>query len=273
MSNHDDIIDQDLYEDLDEEEMNELALKAQEEALEKARLKKDEPKKPPFPKWVFWLIALALAFNIVALLPQTLSIPAIKFLVKSTELSKQADIKLYKKSVAVIQTDESKGTGFVFSKDGHILTNNHVVEGEDYVTVGIPEAGVFDGEVTFTAPEIDLAVIKVETEKDLSYLKLAEKPEYTLHDPIYFIGNPLNFNGIANEGSLLESIHLSDWEKPVVMLDAPVYRGNSGSPVINKSREVTGVIFATTQVEEHGKVGLFVPIDYFHEIYTKDDEK
>lgn len=273
MPNNEDIIDKDLYEDLDEEEMNELALKAQEEALERARLKKDEQKKPPFPKWVFWLISLALAFNIIALLPQTLSIPAIKFLVTSAELSKQDDIKLYKKSVAVIQTDETKGTGFVFSKEGHILTNDHVVEGEEAVTVGIPESGVFEGKVIFTAPEIDLAVIKVEADKDLPYLDLAKKAEYSLNDPIYFIGNPLNFNGIANEGKLLESIHLADWEKPVIMLDAPVYRGNSGSPVINQSGQVSGVIFATTQIEAHGKVGLFVPIDYFHEIYKKDDEK
>ncbi len=49
------------------------------------------------------------------------------------------------------------------------------------------------------------------------------------------------------------------------MLKAPVYRGNSGSPVINQSGKVIGVIYATRQSDEHGKVGLAIPIDAFHQ--------
>ena len=56
---------------------------------------------------------------------------------------------------------------------------------------------------------------------------------------------------------------LSDWDVPVVMMKAPVYRGNSGSPVLNKDGKVIGVIFATLDHDEHGRVGLFVPIDEY----------
>src|SRR5699024_7883430 len=84
-------------------------------------------------------------------------------------------------------------------------------------------------------------------------------------EPIYFIGNPLKFTGIANQGKVLDYTKVSSKEKPVVMLDAPVYRGNSGSPVIDDTGNVIGVIFATLFHDEEGRVGLFIPIDYFHE--------
>ena len=78
----------------------------------------------------------------------------------------------------------------------------------------------------------------------------------------------INGNAFNIEGNLIEEVQLKDWEQPVVTIDAPVYRGNSGSPVINQDGEVIGVIFATIDDDETGKVGLFVPIDYFHDIYT-----
>src|SRR5699024_3235059 len=99
-----DIIDDDLYEDFTDEEMYELVQEAREEALmrEKERkAKKQQTTKRPFPKWAFWLIALAMMFNIMALLPQTFSIPAIDFLITSAKLSTQSDIKAYKKAVVV----------------------------------------------------------------------------------------------------------------------------------------------------------------------------
>src|SRR5690625_6128506 len=88
-----DIIDEDLVEEFDDEEMYELVMQAQREAIERAELEKKNPDpkpKRPFPKWPFWLIAIALAFNIVAALPQTLSIPAINFLVKSATLDRKS---------------------------------------------------------------------------------------------------------------------------------------------------------------------------------------
>lgn len=263
-----DHIDSDLIEDIDDEEMLELVETAKKEAHARAVHEKKHGKpKRAFPKWAFWLISLALAFNVVALLPQTLSIPAIEFLVTSTELSKQADIKEYKKSVTVIETEDSKGTGFLFSDDGLMLTNSHVVDGNKNVSVGVPEHGLFKGEVIEDYPDIDLAVVKIDIGETTPYLELAENPVYESDEFIYFIGNPLKFSGIANKGNLIKEINLKDWTQPVVAIDAPVYRGNSGSPVINKVGQVIGVIFATIDDDSIGRAGLFVPIDYFHERY------
>src|SRR5699024_3872253 len=85
-----DIIDDDLYEDIDDEEMAELVKEAREQLLQQ----KEEPvKKRKILKWSLWLIAIALVINLIAVLPQTFSIPAIDFLVTSAKLSTDEKIK------------------------------------------------------------------------------------------------------------------------------------------------------------------------------------
>ena len=261
-----DIIDEDLYEEFDEEELLELVEAAREEALLKAKRRKEEKPKSPFPKWVFWLIAVALMFNLVALLPQTFSIPAIDFLVTSAKLSTNAEIKKYKEAVVVIETEESKGTGFAISEDGTILTNEHVVDGNDKVTVAFPNHGLYTGNVMEKYPEIDIAVVQVEeVEEALPFLSIDEHPTFEADEHIYFIGNPLQFTGIANEGTIIDYTNVKSKELPVLMLDAPVYRGNSGSPVINEKGDVIGVVFATLHHKDEGRVGLFIPMHYYVE--------
>lgn len=266
-----DIIDEDLYEEFEEEELIELVEEARQEALEKARRRREEQKsKQPFPKWLFWLVAFALIINILGVLPQTFSIPAVEFLKTSAKLSQNEAVQQYKQAVVVIETENSKGTGFSFNERGDILTNYHVVKGEHTVTVAFPDLGLFQGEVTHTFPDVDLAVVNI-NETEMPHLKLADSFYADYGDPIYFIGNPLSFNGIANQGTVIDWTYVASKDEPVVMLDAPVYRGNSGSPVIDLHGNVIGVIFATMYHDAYGRVGLFIPIDYFHQRYEETD--
>lgn len=262
-----DIIDEDLYEELDEEEIREILDKQKEE---KKQSDEEEKPKRPFPKWAFWLIAIIMVLNVGAAIPQTFSIPAIDFLIASANLSTDEDIQDYKKSVVVLETGESRGTGFSISGDGTIITNHHVIEGETEVRAAYPEEGLFQAEVVETYPEIDLAVLDVEG-TGLPHLPLAETAEFMPGEHIYFIGNPLRFQGIANEGEVIGYRNLQGWEEPVLMLDAPIYRGNSGSPVINEDGEVIAVVFATIDDDEQGRVGLAVPIDYLHQAQAEAD--
>ncbi|WP_144510365.1 S1C family serine protease [Bacillus sp. FJAT-22090] len=256
--------EEDMDETVADEEFLEFVLEAQREALLEEAQERTNPKtKRPFPRWIFWIMATVLFINTFAVIFQIYSIPAIEFLKTSARLSVQEDIALYKESVVVVLSEDSKGTGFSISSSGTILTNYHVIEGNDTVIVGFPEDGRFKANVIHTYPDVDLAVLEVEGE-DLPHLDLASKKSFIKDDPVTFIGNPLNFTGIANEGTILDEYLLSDWDVPVVMMKAPVYRGNSGSPVLNKDGQVIGVVFATLDLKEYGKVGLFVPIEEYY---------
>lgn len=261
-----DRIDKDLIEDIDEEEMIRLLEEGRREILER-EARESETKKPPvrpLTRWIILLIAFMMIIQIVGLLPQTFSIPAIDFLKTSATLSLQEDIKSYKQSVVVIETGSSKGTGFSITADGEILTNYHVVEGHDAVNVFFRDDGVYVGDVIETYPEIDLAVLQLQAvETELPYLPLDENPEFIAGEHVYFIGNPLRFTWIANEGEVMDYTYVHSKELPVMMLDAPVYRGNSGSPVIDEAGNVIGVIFATLDHDTYGRTGLFIPMDYF----------
>lgn len=261
--NHD-VIDEDLYEEIDDEKLFELVETERKKALIRAHENSVQKKpKRPFPKWAFWLIAMMMLLNVFAFFPKIVSIAAIDFLITSSKLSLQDDIRTYKKAVVVIEAGDSRGTGFSINANGTIITNQHVIEGEKNVTVAFPDNGLHNAEVVATYPAVDLAVLEVEGD-GFPALDLAKGSNFNKGDPIYFIGNPLRFQSIANQGTIIEKTELRDWDKPVVMIDAPVYHGNSGSPVINQDGKVIGVVFATLESDEHGKVGLYIPIEYYY---------
>ncbi len=258
-----DIIDEDLYEELDPEEMYELVQEERQKLKEKENKETEQKKKPLVPRWGIWLIAIAMFIQVIAILPQTFSIPAIEFIQTSARLMQDETVQQYREAVVVIEGEDNKGTGFAISDDGYIITNYHVIEDQLRITVAFQEEGLYNGEVIETYPEIDLALLDIEAE-NLPYLQLSDQNGQDQLENVLFIGNPLRFNGIANEGDLIGKTQLSTWEKPVYMLDAPVYRGNSGSPVLDEQGEVIAVVFATQKNEEHGRVGLAVPIEYMN---------
>lgn len=253
----------DQQQELTEEEFIELVLAEQEKSLRQPPVAKKK-KKSLFSKWMMITMSFVLLLSSFSILFEILSIPAVQFLKTSTTLSKDEAMAPLKESVVVITAENSKGTGFSISSDGQIITNYHVIEGKKIINVLFPNHGTFQATVTESYPDIDVAVLSVEG-NELPYVNLAERLPETPELPVRFIGNPLSFHLIINEGHLLSYTTLQDWEQPVMMMEAPVYRGNSGSPVFNEDLEVIGIVFATLQTEQYGKVGLVIPIEYLFE--------
>ncbi|WP_158541023.1 S1C family serine protease [Sporosarcina sp. BI001-red] len=246
-------------EEIEQEEFRQLVLEAQQEALAKEAFLRNNPKarKRRVPRWIVWLMALVLLFQPVAFIFDIYSLPAIDFLKTSAKLSKRDDIAKWKQSVAVVLTEDGKGTGFSVSSDGLIVTNNHVVENTKQITVSFEEQGRFAASLVAQDSVNDLAILQIKDPPDVPTLKLAESPIYVPDTKVRFIGNPLNFFGIANEGTLIGESNWAGRDVPIILLNAPVYRGNSGSPVF-QNNEVIGVVFAITELDSYGKVGMFI---------------
>jgi serine protease Do len=207
--------------------------------------------------WITKAVAIGLSFALfvsaIQIWPQIFNLSSISFLQKSADLSQQEEIQRYKEAVVTIQDQYSKGTGFTISEGGLIITNHHVVDAMNPITVTFPDGKLLEASLLVSDPHLDLAILEVEGE-DLPFITLSKPDEWRIEDPIYVIGNPLFHHQIVNEGKILEG---SD-QKGVLVLSAPVYKGNSGSPVINKNGDVVGVVYAKSTTEA---VGYAIPIE------------
>jgi serine protease Do len=196
------------------------------------------------------------------------------FLFKSKELSSLEEIQSYKESVVLVSTDKGRGTGFHIS-GGYIVTNYHVIEDNAYVAVKFPnnDRG-YEAELVGSDPDLDIALLRVDNgSQELPFIEIERKKgQWKPGDHIYVIGNPLYFTQIANEGTILGMVPIQGRKTPAMALDAPVFNGNSGSPVINEYGKAIAVIYATTEISHQDQIiqaGLAVPLDDLNTLLQK----
>ncbi len=138
----------------------------------------------------------------------------------------------------------SLGSGFIISKDGYIVTNNHVVAEADEIKVNIqggPE-GV-DAEIVGRDPETDLALIKIDVDKDLPVLTFGDSEAVKVGQWVVAIGNPFGLDHsvtagiISAKGRIIGSGPFDDF----IQTDASINPGNSGGPLLNMDGQVIGI--------------------------------
>jgi serine protease Do len=138
---------------------------------------------------------------------------------------------------------EATGSGFFISADGYIVTNNHVVEGADKITVRTNDDRSLKATVVGRDPSTDLAVIKVEG-KGFPYVDFEDRAKPRVGDWVVAVGNPFNLGGTATAGivSALGRPNVSGSNYVDYMqIDAPINRGNSGGPTFDMAGRVVGV--------------------------------
>ncbi|MEA5581401.1 HhoA/HhoB/HtrA family serine endopeptidase [Nodularia harveyana UHCC-0300] len=162
------------------------------------------------------------------------------------------------------RVEQGSGSGFIISSSGQILTNSHVVDGADAVTVTLKDGRTFDGKVLGEDPLTDVALIKIDA-NDLQILPLGDSDSLQPGEAVIAIGNPLGLNNTVTSGILSATgrsssdIGVSDKRVDYIQTDAAINPGNSGGPLLNSRGEVIGM--NTAIIRGAQGLGFAIPIN------------
>ena len=160
-------------------------------------------------------------------------------------------------------SEVAQGSGFIISKDGYILTNNHVAGNSDEILVTLSDGTELNAKVIGTDPDSDVAVIKIERD-NLPYLEMADSDELEVGEWVIAIGNPFGLSHTVTAGIVSakgRNIGLSTYED-FIQTDAAINPGNSGGPLLNLDGKVIGINTAiVSQVRSYAGIGLAIPIN------------
>ncbi len=162
------------------------------------------------------------------------------------------------------------GSGFLISSDGYILTNNHMVEGAEKVTVELADGRKLTAEITGTDSVTDIAVVKIDAE-NLPYLELADSDTLEVGEWVLAIGNPLGFSHTVTAGIVSakgRSVGLADIEN-FIQTDAAINRGNSGGPLLNLEGKAVGMNTAIYGATGNIGIGFAIPINMAKHAYKQ----
>lgn len=165
------------------------------------------------------------------------------------------------------QLQQSSGSGFIVSRDGYILTNNHVVEDAARVRVAMQDRRVFDARVVGRDPTTDVAVLKIDA-RNLPTTSFGDDEKLRIGEWVMAIGNPLGLDftvtvGIVSaKGRALAGLNPTEYAiSDFIQTDAAINPGNSGGPLVNARGEVIGINSAiASQTGLFSGYGFAIPI-------------
>lgn len=156
------------------------------------------------------------------------------------------------------QVQLSQGSGFITSKDGYILTNNHLVKDASTITVKLNDGREFTGKIIGQDESTDVALIKIDA-SDLPHINLGNSDALQVGQWVVAIGNPLGLQASLTVGvvsakgrSNLDIARIEDF----IQTDAAINRGNSGGPLLNLKGEVIGINTAIATNYSNGYMGI-----------------
>jgi serine protease Do len=156
---------------------------------------------------------------------------------------------------------QGSGSGFLIDRDGFILTNFHVIDGAERITVTLADGRSYRGEVVGTDPAIDVALLRIPAAQDLPFAPLGNSDDLRVGEWVCAIGNPLGYvhsvtvGVVSFIGRKLFDASLDDY----IQTDAAINFGNSGGPLINSAGEVIGINSAISS--RASNIGFAVPIN------------
>lgn len=155
------------------------------------------------------------------------------------------------------------GTGFIINEDGFVVTNQHVIDKADSITVNISENEKYNAKVVGQDYELDLAVLKIESNKKFGTLQMGDSDKIRVGEWVIAIGNPYGLDHTVTAGLVSAKgrpIKIEDRiYKNLIQTDAAINPGNSGGPLLDTSGQVIGI---NTAVNAKGQgIGFAIPIN------------
>ncbi len=138
---------------------------------------------------------------------------------------------------------QGAGSGFIYSADGYIMTNHHVVENADEIIIRMADRREFVAEIIGSDESSDIAVLKINADEPLPYLTLGESKSVKPGQWVAAIGSPFNFEQTVTAGivSAKGRSNRAQQYVPFIQTDVAINRGNSGGPLLNMDGEVIGI--------------------------------
>ena len=166
------------------------------------------------------------------------------------------------------EPQEGSGSGWVIDKEGHVVTNYHVISGSDVITVTLSDGDPIPAEVVGSDKQNDIAVLKIKTDPEsLVPVEIGESSDLRVGQKVLAIGNPFGLDRTLTVGiisSLGRSLRSKTKRmiKDVIQTDAALNRGNSGGPLLDNQGKVIGMNTAIASLTgENTGVGFAVPIN------------
>ena len=162
------------------------------------------------------------------------------------------------------RVQQGSGSGFIINSSGQILTNAHVIDGADSVTVTLKDGRTFDGKVLGEDPVTDVALIEIEA-NNLPIASIGDSDSLQPGEAVIAIGNPLGLNNTVTSGILSATgrssseIGVSDKRVDYIQTDAAINPGNSGGPLLNSRGQVIGM--NTAIIRGAQGLGFAIPIN------------
>ncbi|MGO2958151.1 MAG: trypsin-like peptidase domain-containing protein [Acetobacter sp.] len=156
------------------------------------------------------------------------------------------------------QTIEARGSGFLISADGYVVTNNHVVKGATKVTVTLDDGTTLPAKVIGRDGKTDLALLKVTSSQKLPFIELGESEDVQPGEWVIAVGNPYGLGGTVTAGIVSargRDINEGPYDN-FIQIDAPINRGNSGGPLFTQDGKVVGVNTAILSPSGGGSIGI-----------------
>ena len=166
---------------------------------------------------------------------------------------------------------QSGGSGFIISSDGYVLTNHHVIEDASEITISLNDRREFKAKLIGSDKKADVAVLKIDSEKDLPFLILGNSDEVKVGDWVVAIGSPYRLNFSVTAGIVSAKTRSVPGREtsyiPFIQSDVAINPGNSGGPLFNMNGDVVG-INAMIYSGSGGYMGISftIPMNYAKEI-------